>query len=112
MQQQNSTIPLYIEQLQSAGRYWFTYNNLSSETGKTAKAIERSLSRLRHQGNVASPRKSFYVIVPTEYRAFGCPPVSWFIDDMMKFANETYYVGLFSAAELYGPAHHKPQEFQ
>jgi predicted transcriptional regulator of viral defense system len=112
MQHQNITIPSYIEQLQSSGKYWFTYKSLSAATSKTEKAIERSLSRLREQKRVANPRKSFYVIVSPEYRAFGCPPVTWFIDDMMKFAGEAYYVGLLSAAELYGAAHHKPQEFQ
>jgi hypothetical protein len=31
---------------------------------------------------------------------------------MMQFVGETYYVGLLSAAELNGAAHHRPQELQ
>ncbi len=112
MQQHNITIPSYIELLQSKGQYSFSYASLVSETGKTEKAVERSLSRLRHHGYIASPRKGFYVIVPPEYRQTGCLPATWFIDSMMRFVGEDYYVGLLSAAELYGAAHHRPQEFQ
>jgi len=105
-------IPKYIEDLQAGGRYSFSYPTLVSATGKSEKAVERALSRLRQHGTVANPRKGFYVIVPPEYRVSGCLPATWFIDDMMKFMDEQYYVGLLSAAELYGAAHHRPQEFQ
>lgn len=105
-------ISQYIEDLQARGRYSFSYATAMSETGKSEKAVERALSRLRQRGVIASPRKGFYVIVPPEYRVAGCLPASWFIDDMMSFVGELYYVGLLSAAELYGAAHHRPQELQ
>lgn len=82
------------------------------EIDTTEKAIERSLSRLRKKGRIVSPRKGFYVIVPPEYRAAGCVPAEWFIKDLMKFLNQDYYIGLLSAAELFGAAHHRPQELQ
>lgn len=107
-----TSIPEYIERLQARGQYWFSYKTLVEETDKTEKAIERSLSRLRERGVVASPRKGFYVIVPPEYRAAACIPASWFIEHLMKFVDEQYYVGLLSAAELFGAAHHHPQEMQ
>lgn len=106
------TIAEYITDLQARGRYTFSYSTLKSGTGKSEKAVERALARLRQQGKVASPRKSFYVIVPPEYRVSGCLPATWFIDDMMGFLGEDYYVGLLSAAEIYGAAHHRPQELQ
>lgn len=101
-----------LEDLQARGRYSFSYPTLVLETGKSEKAVERALSRLRQHGAIANPRKGFYVIVPPEYRVSGCLPATWFIDDMMNFVGEPYYVGLLSAAELYGAAHHRPQEFQ
>lgn len=101
-----------IEELQARGRYAFSYSTLVSATGKSEKSVERALARLRQHGAVANPRKGFYVTVPPEYRVSGCLPANWFIDDMMKFVGEPYYVGLLSAAELYGAAHHRPQEFQ
>ncbi|CAN5605574.1 hypothetical protein BH11CYA1_BH11CYA1_18080 [soil metagenome] len=105
-------IPKYVEDLQAKGRYAFSYPALVAASGKTEKAVERALSRLRQHGAIANPRKGFYVIVPPEYRVAGCLPPTWFIDDMLKFMDEHYYVGLLSAAELFGAAHHRPQEFQ
>jgi predicted transcriptional regulator of viral defense system len=52
------------------------------------------------------------VIVPAEYRAAGCPPASWFIDDLMGFLGQPYYVGLLSAAAIHGAAHQQPMVFQ
>ncbi len=105
-------IPDYIEDLQAKGRYSVSGQTIVSETGKSEKAVERALSRLRQHGTISTPRKGFYVIVPPEYRVAGCLPATWFIDEMMRFAGEPYYVALLSAAELYGAAHHRPQEFQ
>ena len=56
--------------------------------------------------------KGFYVIVPPEYRAVGAPPASWFIDDLMKYLDRPYYVGLLSAAAIHGAAHQQPMVFQ
>jgi len=50
--------------------------------------------------------------VPPEYRAAGCPPADWFIDDLMAYLGPPYYVGLLTAAALHGAAHQAPQEFQ
>ncbi len=52
------------------------------------------------------------MIVTVEYRTTGAPPPTWFIDEMMARVDCPYYVGLLSAAALYGAAHHQPQEFQ
>lgn len=104
-------ISKYLEALQAQGYYSFSCQALVLDTGKSEKAVERALSRLRQHGVIASPRKGFYVIIPPEYRASGCLPATWFVDSMMSYVNEPYYVGLLSAAELYGAAHHRPQEF-
>ena len=41
----------------------------------------------------------------------GCPPASWFIDALMKYLDRTYYVGILTAAALYGAAHQQPMVF-
>jgi predicted transcriptional regulator of viral defense system len=102
----------YIEDLQARGQYWFSYQTVAAATGKTPKSIERALSRLRQKSAIASPKKGFYIVLPPEYRRAGCLPANWFIDSLMRFSNEEYYVGLLSAAELFGAAHHHPQEMQ
>ncbi|MGH7565906.1 MAG: type IV toxin-antitoxin system AbiEi family antitoxin [Gemmatimonadota bacterium] len=59
-----------------------------------------------------SPRRGFYVIVPLEYRSTGSPPPTWFIDDLMRFLAQPYYVGLLSAAAVHGAGHQQPMAFQ
>jgi hypothetical protein len=51
-------------------------------------------------------------VVPREYRAAGCPPASWFIDDLMRHMGRRYYVGLLTAAALHGAGHQQPMAFQ
>ncbi len=58
------------------------------------------------------PYQGFYVIVPPEYRSLGCRPAEQFIPDLMNYLGEYYCVGLLSAAEYHGAAHHCPQVFQ
>jgi predicted transcriptional regulator of viral defense system len=58
------------------------------------------------------PKSGFYVIVDPQHRSAGTLPPEWFIHDLMKHMNRPYYVGLLSAAQVHGAAHHRPQEFQ
>jgi predicted transcriptional regulator of viral defense system len=103
---------LWVEQFQSRGRYTFTRAQVESDTGRSFVAAQTALRRLKEQGRVVSPRRGFYVVVPPEYRATGSPPASWFIDDLMHHLGQPYYVGLLSAAALYGAAHQQPMVFQ
>lgn len=100
----------WIEQLQSLGRYTFT--RFEAESGRSFIATQTSLRRLKKQGRIVSPKRGFYVIVPPEYRAAGSPPASWFIDDLMRYMAQPYYVGLLSAAALHGAGHQQPMIFQ
>ena len=50
--------------------------------------------------------------MPPEYRRLGCLPADQFVPALMVRRNARYYVGLLSAAQYHGAAHHRPQEFQ
>lgn len=103
---------LWVEQLQSRGCYTFTRSQAESDTKRSFVANQTALRRLKEQGRVVSPRRGFYVVIPPEYRAVGSPPASWFIDDLMHYLGQTYYVGLLSAAAIHGAAHQQPMVFQ
>ncbi len=103
---------LWVEQLQSRGRYTFTRMQAESDTERSFVATQTALRRLKEQGRVVSPRRGFYIVVPPEYRAAGSPPASWFIDDLMRHLGQPYYVGILSAAAIHGAAHQQPQVFQ
>lgn len=77
-----------------------------------AAAARMALNRLARWDLIASPARGFYVIVPPEYRSLGCLPADQFIPALMERLDLPYYVGLLSAAQYYGAAHQRPQEFQ
>lgn len=98
--------------LQSEGRYAFTLVEAKETLGRSPVAVGATLRRLKNQGRIVSPRRGFFVIVPLEYRATGCPPATWFIDDLMRHMRQPYYVGVLTAAALHGAAHQQPMAFQ
>ena len=106
------SMPRWVEQLQSEGRYTFTRSEAEAPTGRSFVAAQSGLRRLKQQGRIASPRRGFYVIVPPEYRTVGSPPASWFIDQLMGHLGQPYYVGLLTAAAAHGAAHQQPMVFQ
>jgi predicted transcriptional regulator of viral defense system len=71
-----------------------------------------ALHRLSQQGLISSPARGYYVILPPEYRALGCPPAEQFIPSLMERLSLRYYAGLLTAAQYHGAAHQRPQEFQ
>ena len=101
-----------IADLAARGRYHFTSSELRSGLGVSEAAARQALSRLAAKGEIASPARGFYVIVPPEYRRLGCLPADQFIPALMEHRSAPYYVGLLSAAQYHGAAHHRPQEFQ
>jgi predicted transcriptional regulator of viral defense system len=102
----------YIENLAAVGRYTFTTPDAKAALGVSAKATVLALNRLANHRLLSSPAKSFYVIVPPEYRSIGCLPAEQFIPELMKRLKLSYYVSLLSAAEHHGAAHQRPQSLQ
>ena len=106
------TVADFIDDLQASGRYTFTPPDARAGLTKSDVAIATALRRLKKRVRVVTPRRGFCVIVPTEYRAAGAPPPSWFIDDLMRYLGQPYYVGLLTAAALHGASHQQPMAFQ
>ena len=102
----------YIESLTSTGCYHFTTEDACRAIVSNSSAVRAQLRRLKLRGLTAEPVRSFHVIVPPEYRRLGCPPAEHFIDQLMRFLGESYYICLLTAAEKYGAAHQRPQHCQ
>lgn len=102
----------YIFFIQSKGRYSITLDELKQELDVSEKALLQSLYRLKAKNKIAQIRKEFYVIIPPQYARTGMLSPVLFIDDMMKFLEKPYYVGLFSAAAMHGAGHQQPMGFQ
>ncbi len=102
----------FAEDLQSQGRYWFTKVEALKALRVTAPAFHKATHRLIQQTKLTRIRNGFYVIVPVEYRRSKGLPATYYIDSLMKFMKQPYYVGVLSAAALHGAAHQSPQELQ
>jgi len=106
------TLSKLVDSYQATGRYVVLRDQALKVLGISDEALKKAVQRLVAKRRLAVPRRGFFIIVPMEYREAGAPPPAWFIDDLMKFCGQPYYVGLLSAAALHGAAHHQPQEFQ
>ena len=102
----------WIDDRQAAGLYFFTREEAINNLKMTEEAFRKAASRLAKKTRIIRIRSGFFVIVPLEYRASGVLPPEWFIADLMAYLEQPYYVGLLSAAALYGSAHQQPQQFQ
>jgi predicted transcriptional regulator of viral defense system len=102
----------YIEELASNGRHHFSSVEAFQAIGGSQAAARAQLRRLKEQGLIAEPARSFHVIVSPEYRRLRCLPAEQFVDQLMKYWKEPYYLGLLSAAERHGAAHQRPQSCQ
>jgi predicted transcriptional regulator of viral defense system len=107
-----SDLSAFVDDTQAAGRYTFISAEARAALQVSEIALDNALRGLKNRGRLAAPRRGFFVVVPTEYRAAGAPPPSWYIDDLMGFLAQPYYVGLLSAAALHGASHQQPMVFQ
>jgi predicted transcriptional regulator of viral defense system len=106
------TLSELVDSYQASGRYVLTRDHGLKALGVSEEAFKKAAQRLVAKRRLAAVRRGFFVIVPVEYREAGAPPPAWFVDDLMRFHGQPYYVGLLSAAALHGAAHHQLQEFQ
>lgn len=101
----------YLDSIQARGKYFFTINEVKGCLKIEQRAIQKQLQPLLRKRKVALIRKEFYVIVAPEYRITGAPPVTHYIDGLMKALKKSYYIGLLNAAAWYGAAHQQPQKY-
>ena len=102
----------WIKNHENRGRLSFSLKNLEKELASySGIAIKSGLKRLAKKGKIVSFHKGFYLIIPAQYALRGILPPSLFINGLMNYLEKPYYVGLLSAAALYGAAHQQPQEY-
>lgn len=70
------------------------------------------ISRRLTKGDLISPAKGFYVIVPPKDQPYGCVPARELVPILMRHLQTDYYVALLSAAGFYRAAHQKVVRFQ
>ena len=98
--------------LLSRGRHSFDVAEAVETLGLSRVQTLQALARLLKKGDIVSPARGFYLVVPPEYRTWGGPPGMSFIDSLMAHLGQLYYVALLSAAAAHGGSHQAPQVFQ
>jgi predicted transcriptional regulator of viral defense system len=112
MNERYNTIRYLVEDLPKKGQITFTQKDIEEYfPTMSIQNIRNTLRRLAVKKKIQSVGRGFFVVVPVEYGLKGIVPPIEYIDQMMKYLNIDYYVGLLNAAALYGAAHQQPQEF-
>ena len=104
-------LEVFLDEIRSRGRFAFTLDEVRKRFNTSSdKAISQSLYRLKLKNKIVQIRKEFYTILPPEYSHQRVIPTNLFIDDMMVALNKEYYLGLISAAAIYGASHQQSME--
>ena len=109
---EESRVSDLIDNFQRRGLYGFDRSKVEQALPVSPAAVGKSLERLASKGRVKRIRKNFHAIIPVEFASQGIPPFDWFLDDLMRSLDLPYYIGLLSAAALYGSAHQQVQQLQ
>ena len=80
--------------------------------GVPSNQVPQRMMALRRKDRIVSPARGLWVPVPPEYRTWGAPNPTVYIDEMMAYMGCDYLVGWLASAALLGAAHHAPQVFQ
>ena len=107
-----SNLPTYLLELQSRGQVLFASEEAEQALQLGHGAFLDAAERLQKQNQLIRLRRNLYAIVPPQFRSWGAPPPSWYIDALMRHEASTYYVGLLKAAELHGATHQAVLEYQ
>ena len=102
----------YIKNIRQKGRSVFTVQELMAELHVSRNAALNAISRLCAHGELITPTKSLYVIVPPEYQPQGCIPPEELVPILMNHLKADYYVSLLSGARYHGATHQRPGCFQ
>lgn len=100
-----------IQELQRAGKQVFTVADATTLLGGSRLSVMAVLTRLRQKHLIVTLTNGLYAILQPTEQTYGLRPLR-VIDPLMKQMGTDYYVGLLSAANHWGGAHHKPQILQ
>ena len=102
----------YLKDLRKSGRLSFTVDEAASDLKISKYNALSSICRIKKRGEIISPAKGFYVIIPPEHQFQGCLPAAELVPILMQHLQVNYYAGLLSAAMYHGATHQKPNSFQ
>ena len=107
-----SKIGQWIEDLPKRGKSVFSKQEVENQfPALSYYSIRNALNRLSKKKKIQSVWRDFYAVILPEYGLKGIAPPIEYINQLMKFLGNDYYIALLSAAALQGAAHQTPMEF-
>ena len=107
-----NNINAWVEDLPKRGRLCFSKTDVEQQfPNLTGHNLLIALNRLVVKKKIQSVWRGFYAVILPDYGLEGIVPPIDYIDHLMRHLGKQYYIGLLTAAELYGAAHQAPQEF-
>jgi predicted transcriptional regulator of viral defense system len=100
----------YITQLQSFEEYAFSWDEILRNCDAPESTLRKELIRLAKRNEIINLRQGFYLIIPPRYQNFGKLPIQLYVRKLFKYMNKNYYLGLYSAASVYGASHQRIQQ--
>ena len=98
----------WIKGLEQRGITSFSFQQVRCEFHeRTEKSLKTDIKRLVSARRIENVYKGFYVIIPIQYQLKGIVPPSYYINELMEHLGKPYYVGLLSAAAIYGASHQR-----
>ena len=102
----------YIKDIRKDGRRCFTILDILEQFHVSNSHARVALHRLLKTGDLISPARGLYAIVPTEHQPHGSIPPQELLPLVMQYLGAHYYVALLSAGLFHGATHQKPARFQ
>jgi len=102
----------FLDDQLGEGKISFSVNELEKIFPEfSLNALQMNLKRLNKKNKIRHVMKSFYSIIPPEYRQRKIIPPELFIDQLFEYLQRQYYVGLLSAAAMHGASHQQAMEY-
>ena len=102
----------YIKQNIYDGKLYFEKEEAISHLNVTQEQFRHQAYRLIKKNRIQHLTRNFFMIIPEEFQNMGVLPIQWIINPLMKHLNQNYYIGLLTAASMYGASHHQPMAHQ
>lgn len=105
-------IKSYIKNIRKDGKRCFTIQEVVDEFDVSRGLVRVAVSNLLKSGDLISPVRGLYVIVPPEHQPYGSIPAKELVPLITRHIKSNYYVSLLTAGLFYGATHQKPAKFQ
>ena len=102
----------YLKEIQKHGQSYFTLEDAAKATNSAKTAISAKIYHLKKKGNIISPFRGLYIIIPLAYKSVGSLEPREIVVICMKHLGIPYYAGLLTAAAYHGATHQRLFVFQ